>query len=93
MPTGERSTSEPRRESPPLWLLGPEKIDYGMAWDLQRAALKARLAGLVPDLLLLVEHPPVYTVGKRGEMSTSWCRWNLCAGAEQKCTTSTGVGT
>ena len=41
-------------------------IDYLAAWDLQRTTAAARLAG-GPDTLLLLEHPPVYTAGKRTE--------------------------
>lgn len=38
---------------------------YGQALDLQRAAARARIAGQIPqDLLLLVEHPPVVTLGR-----------------------------
>ena len=39
-------------------------IDYQAAWDLQRELVDARVAG-GPDTLLLLEHPPVYTAGKR----------------------------
>lgn len=41
-------------------------LDYLVAWDLQRATADARVAG-GPDTLLLLEHPPVYTAGKRTE--------------------------
>ncbi len=41
-------------------------IDYRAAWDLQRTTADARVAG-GPDTLLLLEHPPVYTAGKRTE--------------------------
>src|SRR3954470_558765 len=38
---------------------------YGEALDLQRAVAKARISGeLDEDLLLLVEHPPVVTLGR-----------------------------
>ena len=41
-------------------------IDYRAAWDRQRALADERLAG-GPDSLLLLEHPPVYTAGRRTE--------------------------
>jgi lipoyl(octanoyl) transferase len=41
-------------------------LDYLAAWDLQRATAAARVAG-GPDTLLLLEHLPVYTAGKRTE--------------------------
>lgn len=39
-------------------------VEYHAAWDLQRAVADARVAG-GPDTLLLLEHPPVYTAGRR----------------------------
>nr|WP_102142642.1 lipoyl(octanoyl) transferase LipB [Mycobacterium sp. QGD 101] len=41
-------------------------LDYNSAWQLQRELADARVAG-GPDTLLLLEHPPVYTAGKRTE--------------------------
>ena len=41
-------------------------LDYQSAWQLQRELADARLAG-GPDTLLLLEHPAVYTAGKRTE--------------------------
>jgi lipoyl(octanoyl) transferase len=40
-------------------------IDYRDAWELQRTTLAARADGAGPDTLLLLEHPSVYTAGKR----------------------------
>jgi lipoyl(octanoyl) transferase len=40
------------------------RVDYRAAWQLQRELADARVAG-GPDTLLLLEHPPVYTAGKR----------------------------
>lgn len=40
------------------------RVDYGTAWQLQRDLADARVAG-GPDTLLLLEHPPVYTAGRR----------------------------
>lgn len=41
-------------------------LDYAAAWQLQRELADARVAG-GPDTLLLLEHPPVYTAGRRTE--------------------------
>ncbi|MDW8206535.1 MAG: lipoyl(octanoyl) transferase LipB [Chloroherpetonaceae bacterium] len=39
--------------------------DYQAVWDLQRDLAARRLAGTVPDTLLLLEHPPTITLGRR----------------------------
>ncbi len=44
-------------------------MDYQKAWDLQRDLWSRRVQGEVPDLLLLVEHPHVITLGRRGNRS------------------------
>lgn len=41
-------------------------VDYGTAWRLQRDLADARVAG-GGDTLLLLEHPSVYTAGRRTE--------------------------
>lgn len=40
-------------------------VDYRAAWDQQRAHAEARAAGTGPDVLMLLEHPSVYTAGRR----------------------------
>jgi lipoyl(octanoyl) transferase len=42
-------------------------VPYEEAWERQRALHAARVAGEGPDTLLLLEHPSVYTAGKRTE--------------------------
>ena len=42
------------------------RVEYRTAWQLQRELADARVAG-GPDTLLLLEHPPVYTAGRRTE--------------------------
>ena len=42
-------------------------VEYRTAWQLQRDLVDARVAG-GHDTLLLLEHPPVYTAGRRTEM-------------------------
>ena len=41
-------------------------MDYREAWDYQRDLARRRALGEIPDTLLLLEHPPVYTTGRRG---------------------------
>jgi len=43
------------------------RVDYQTAWDVQTALSFARAQNTVPDTLLLLEHPPVYTLGIRGD--------------------------
>jgi lipoyl(octanoyl) transferase len=40
-------------------------VDYEEAWARQRELHQQRVAGEIPDTVLLLEHPPVYTAGKR----------------------------
>ena len=40
-------------------------VPYGEALDLQKALVEERRAGRVPDLLLLLQHPAVITLGVR----------------------------
>jgi lipoyl(octanoyl) transferase len=42
-------------------------VPYAEALALQRALVEERRANRVPDLLILLEHPPVITVGVRGD--------------------------
>lgn len=42
-------------------------VAYADALSLQRALVEERRAGVIPDVLLLVEHPPVLTLGVRGD--------------------------
>lgn len=51
----------------PGWVVELGKFDYGQAWDLQGRLARARHAGEIPDLFLLVEHDHVYTLGRAGK--------------------------
>lgn len=42
-------------------------IDYQSAWDLQRDMHQKIVAQSIPDSVLLLEHPSVYTAGRRTE--------------------------
>lgn len=41
------------------------RMEYLKAWDLQRALALVRSEQRIPDVLLFVEHPPTYTLGRR----------------------------
>jgi lipoyl(octanoyl) transferase len=44
-----------------------ETMDYEQAWELQRTLHAEVAAGTGPNVLLLLEHPSVYTAGRRTE--------------------------
>jgi lipoyl(octanoyl) transferase len=46
---------------------GEQAVPYDEAWELQRRLHERRVADEIPDVCLLLEHPPVYTAGKRTE--------------------------
>lgn len=50
----------------PGLLLRSEGVGYREAWDAQRALARARSAGAIPDVVWLLEHPPVFTTGRHG---------------------------
>ncbi len=45
------------------------RMGYGDAWVLQRACVAARQANRIEDVVLLVEHPPVITIGRAGRIA------------------------
>ena len=62
-----------------LWTVNLGVVEYREAHDLQERVRAARRAGAIPDTLLLLEHDPVYTRGRRsgpGElgMGEDWYR-------------------
>jgi lipoyl(octanoyl) transferase len=62
-----------------VWVVRTGELPYAYAREAQKALESARHAGEIPDLLLLLEHPPVYTKGRRSTedelaMGESWYR-------------------
>ncbi|MCF2532840.1 lipoyl(octanoyl) transferase LipB [Yinghuangia soli] len=49
--------------------IGSQAVPYGTAWEEQRRVHAAVVAGELPDTCLLLEHPAVYTAGRRTEDS------------------------
>ena len=46
-------------------LLQLDMAEYGKAWELQKALLDARISGKIADCLILLQHPPTFTYGRR----------------------------
>ena len=69
--------SADRRE---LWVVRLGRLPYDEALALQRAAARARISGAVPqDLLLLVEHPSVVTLGRSSKSQHLLCSREMLA--------------
>jgi len=47
--------------------------DYRWTWNYQRSLFEKRCANNIPDTLLIVEHDPVYTIGRTGAESNIRC--------------------
>lgn len=54
-----------RDQSVPLVFVRAGLVDYLTAWERQRELATSRAQGTAPDSVLLLEHPAVYTAGKR----------------------------
>ena len=61
------STASCRATTEPVDVRPIGTIDYLAAWELQRELVTARADVEGPDSMLLLEHPSVYTAGKRTE--------------------------
>jgi lipoyl(octanoyl) transferase len=52
----------------PAWLIRPPApVDYDVANAEMHALAERRLAGEIPDTVILLEHPPVFTAGRRAK--------------------------
>jgi lipoyl(octanoyl) transferase len=52
----------------PAWLLEfDEPVPYGVANEAMHRLAERRLTGEVPDTVILLEHPPVFTAGRRAK--------------------------
>ncbi len=55
--------------SRPAYLLQLEQVPYLEAWELQRSLAGAVSQGAIPDTVIMLEHPPVVTLGRRTDES------------------------
>ena len=46
-------------------LLQLDMVEYVEAWELQKALLEARISGKMEDCIILLQHPPTFTFGRR----------------------------
>jgi lipoyl(octanoyl) transferase len=52
----------------PAWLIRPAgPVPYDAANEAMHALAERRLAGEIPDTVILLEHPPVFTAGRRAK--------------------------
>jgi lipoyl(octanoyl) transferase len=68
-----------RRADAELWVCHLGVVDYRRALELQTRVREARQAEAIPDVMLLLEHPTVYTRGRRSgadelPMGEEWYR-------------------
>src|SRR5689334_11334305 len=78
------SRVRPERAQPELWVCHLGTVDYREALALQERIRSARQQDLVPDVMLTLEHWPVYTRGRRstpGELPMDE-EWYLARGIE-----------
>jgi lipoyl(octanoyl) transferase len=70
-------------------------VPYEEAWQLQQRLAAQRQRGEIPDVLLLLEHPPVYTRGRRSkpEELPMGVEWYEAQGIEVRDTNRGGLVT
>lgn len=51
------------------WLVEPGVVPYATAFEVMHDLARRRAGGEIPDVLILLEHPPVYTAGRRTDPS------------------------
>src|SRR6201981_2783009 len=51
------------------YLLQLGQVPYLEAWELQRSLAGAVSQGAIPDTIVLLEHPPVVTLGRRTDVA------------------------
>lgn len=61
------SRQQPPARKKSLWCLDLKTMSYPTAWEFQQAVVRARIEKKFSrDIILLVEHHPVFTLGRRG---------------------------
>jgi lipoyl(octanoyl) transferase len=52
----------------PAWLIRPGTVPYDVANAAMHRLAERRLANEIPDTVILLEHPPVFTAGRRAKV-------------------------
>jgi lipoyl(octanoyl) transferase len=66
-PRSDALAGDPSGGAPPLHARWMGRIAYRQAHALQKRLVDERAAGTIPDQLLLLEHPPVLTLGRQSD--------------------------
>ncbi len=66
-PNMRSANASARASAEPIVVTDLGHADYRQTWDLQRELATCRADDAGPDTLLLLEHPPTYTAGRRTE--------------------------
>jgi lipoyl(octanoyl) transferase len=66
-PTPVRRGDVRRDAHEPLDVVDLDTVPYRTAWALQQQLVAARQEGTVVDTVVMLEHPPVYTLGRRAD--------------------------
>jgi lipoyl(octanoyl) transferase len=69
------------RLKPTLQLCDLGRMPYAQAFELQQTLVERRKRGEIPDQLLIVEHPPVVTMGRNGNAANLLAEPDLLARA------------
>lgn len=54
------------------WFLDLGMVDYGEVWTLQKELVERRSLHEIPDVLIVVEHPHVITLGRKRPLQSSF---------------------
>jgi lipoate-protein ligase B len=66
-PATRTAQPEPRNAQHAWWCIDLGTVDYQKAWKLQTDTVAARNNKVIDtDMILMLEHPPVFTLGRRG---------------------------
>jgi lipoyl(octanoyl) transferase len=68
-PSSPRNADEFYNQGSVIQYLYLDRVDYDEALRLQEEVAALRLAGRIPNTLLLLEHPPVLTLGRNADRS------------------------